>query len=98
MTAGSLRRQVAVVTGANSGVGRSATEMLLRAGVHVTIICRSRDRGEQALAELRELAATSGGTAGLVPTVGLELADMSRLDDVRTAAARIAASPPSTSS
>ena len=94
MTAGSLRGQVAVVTGANSGVGRSATEMLLRAGVHVTMICRSRDRGEQALAELRELAATSGGAAGLVPTVGLELADMSRLDDVRTVAARIAARVP----
>jgi len=46
-----LHGQHAVVTGANSGVGRSATEMLLRAGVHVTMICRSRERGEQALAE-----------------------------------------------
>ena len=94
MSAGSLKGQVAVVTGANSGVGRSATEMLLRAGVHVTLICRSRERGEQAQAELRELAAAGGATAGPAPTVALELADMSRLEDVRAAAARIAARLP----
>lgn len=91
----SLRGQVAVVTGANSGVGRAAAEMLLRAGVHVTMICRSRKRGERALAELRECAATRGGAAGeSPPAVTLELADMSRMEDVRGAAARIAAQAP----
>ncbi len=100
MTAGSLRGQVAVVTGANSGVGRSATEMLLRAGVHVTMICRSRDRGERALAELRDTAAAEryppGGVHGesAGSCVALELADMSRLEDVRTTAERIAARVP----
>jgi len=102
-----LHGQHAVVTGANSGVGRSATEMLLRAGVHVTMICRSRERGEQALAELQELAANCATTpagqddppggvhrAPVEPTVALELADMSRQDDVRAAALRIAAHLP----
>ena len=100
----SLHGQHAVVTGANSGVGRSATEMLLRAGVHVTMICRSHERGEQALAELRDMVAAdadrSGGASGeppgehAPPAVALELADMSSLDDVRAAAARIAARLP----
>lgn len=88
MTPAALRGQTAVLTGANSGVGRSATEMLLRAGVHVTMICRSRVRGEQALEELRDLAAAAGAD------VALEVADMSRLDDVRRAGARIAARLP----
>ncbi len=57
---GSLKGQVAVVTGANSGVGRSATGMLLRAGAHVTMVCRSPERGERALAELRQSAAAGG--------------------------------------
>ena len=95
-----LLGQHAVVTGANSGVGRSATEMLLRAGVHVTMICRSRARGEQALAELQDMVAAdadtsgkaSGGPSGEQAPSGvtLELADMSRLDEVRAAADRIA--------
>ena len=100
----SLHGQHAVVTGANSGVGRSATEMLLRAGVHVTMICRSRERGEQALAELRDMvtadASAPEGASGRTPrehappAVALELADMSSLDDVRAAAGRIAARLP----
>ena len=106
--AGSLKGQVAVVTGANSGVGRSATGMLLDAGAHVTMVCRSRERGERALEELRESAA--GGSAGAKRQVGkgahavgtagekgtgarvdLELADLSRQDDVRALAGRLTA-------
>ena len=72
------------MTGANAGVGRSAAEMLLEAGAHVTMVCRSRERGERALAELRESAA--GGSQ-----VELELADLSRQDDVRDLAERLTA-------
>ena len=83
-----LTGQTAVVTGANAGVGRSATEMLLRAGAHVTMVCRSRERGERALAELRE--ASAAGSASPHPQIALEIADLSRQADVRTAAGRIA--------
>ena len=47
-----LTGRVAVVTGANSGVGRSATELLRAAGAEVTLVCRDRTRGEQALSEM----------------------------------------------
>ena len=83
-----LTGQTAVVTGANAGVGRSATEMLLRAGAHVTMVCRSRERGERALAELRE--ASAAGSASPHPQIALEIADLSRQADVRAAAGRIA--------
>lgn len=106
-----LSGQVAVVTGANSGVGRSAAEMLLGAGARVTMVCRSRERGERALAELRaggpaseprgfgsRTAAVEGTglTAGGWPgaRVELELADLSRQEDVRELAGRLAARLP----
>ena len=84
---GSLRGQVGVVTGANSGVGRSAAGMLLDAGADVTMVCRSRERGERALAELRQSRADR-------PRVELELADLSRQEDVREVAARLDARLP----
>ena len=58
----------AVVTGANSGVGRSAAELLLAAGAAVTLVCRDRGRGERALAEFSR--------AFPAAAVSLELADM----------------------
>ena len=95
-----LAGQAAVVTGANSGVGRSAAAMLLQAGAHVTMICRSRERGERALAEMRETAmagegaegSNASGTGGAArrPELTLEIADLSRQADVRAAADRIA--------
>jgi len=104
----SLKGQVAIVTGANSGVGRSATEMLLGAGARVTMVCRSRERGERALAEVQAaglrgarnrtahggrfdepVAGDSGGAR-----VDLELADLSRREDVRDLAGRLASRLP----
>ena len=71
----------AVVTGANSGVGRSAAELLLAAGAAVTLVCRDRGRGERALAEFSR--------AFPAAAVSLELADMAAPNAVRELAGRL---------
>ena len=76
-----LTGRVAVVTGANSGVGRSTTELLLAAGAQVTLVCRDRARGEQALTEIER--SRPGATATL------ELADLACPDAVRALATRL---------
>ena len=76
-----LTGRVAVVTGANSGVGRSATELLLDAGAEVTLACRDRTRGEHALSEIER--SRPGAAAAL------ELADLSSADSVRGLASRL---------
>ncbi len=80
-----LKGQVAVVTGANSGVGKSAAELLARAGADVTMVCRSRERGEPAVADVRRTGAAAGAD------VRLELADLALQTDVRALADRLAA-------
>ena len=76
-----LTGRVAVVTGANSGVGRSATELLLDAGAEVTLVCRDRARGGQALSEIERSRTGAAAT--------LELADLSSPDSVRGLASRL---------
>jgi len=73
--------RTAVVTGANSGVGRSVAERFVRAGTRVVLVCRNRERGERVRDEL----------AGRAPAdaVELELADLSDLDGVRALAERL---------
>ena len=76
-----LTGQLIVVTGANSGVGFSLSRMLLDAGAHVIMVCRSRERGEKALEAL-------GGS----PRPGraeLEIADISDPGSVRDLATRL---------
>lgn len=48
-----LSGEVAVVTGANSGIGRSTAEALAQMNADVHILCRSKERGEKALGEMR---------------------------------------------
>ncbi len=69
------------MTGANSGVGRSVTELLLAAGAEVTLVCRDRARGERALAELEGSRSRAAAT--------LELADLSSPTAVRGLASRL---------
>ncbi|MDD9987482.1 MAG: SDR family NAD(P)-dependent oxidoreductase [Spirochaetaceae bacterium] len=76
-----LTGRVAVVTGANSGVGRSATELLRAAGAEVTLVCRDRTRGGRALSEIEGSRPDAAAT--------LELADLSCPDSVRGLASRL---------
>lgn len=70
-----------VITGANTGIGRVTAEELARRGAEVTMICRSKERGEAACAEIR--AATKNEKVGLI------VADLAELNDVRRAAVEV---------
>jgi NAD(P)-dependent dehydrogenase (short-subunit alcohol dehydrogenase family) len=47
-----LRGKTAVVTGANSGVGKAAASALASLGAHVVLACRDKGRGEVAMMEI----------------------------------------------
>jgi len=78
-------RHVAVVTGANSGVGFHTTRVLAREGWRVLMVCRSRERGEAAVAAV----------AREFPDAELELVlrDLSSLDDVVALAEHLDSEP-----
>lgn len=80
---GDLRGRRAVVTGANSGLGRQTAQQLARAGARVTLACRSAERGERAATSIR--AAVPDAEVDVEP---LDLADLA---SVRACAERIAA-------
>ena len=48
-----LAGRVAVVTGANSGIGLETARELARRGAHTVLACRSAERGERAIGDLR---------------------------------------------
>lgn len=75
-----LSGKVALVTGANGGIGYWTALHLARHGAHVVMACRSVERAATARAEL--LAAVPAGSFEVLP---LDLADLS---SVRRAAAR----------
>jgi NAD(P)-dependent dehydrogenase (short-subunit alcohol dehydrogenase family) len=77
-----LDGRVAIVTGATSGLGRVAAELLLRQGATVCIVGRDVRRTERARGEL---AALTGAN------VESELADLSLLADARAFAERFSA-------
>ncbi|MDA2802887.1 oxidoreductase [Nocardiopsis suaedae] len=66
-----LDGRVAVVTGANSGIGFQTARLLAHLGARTVLACRSPERGGRALERL--LAEVPGADAGLAP---LDLADL----------------------
>jgi NAD(P)-dependent dehydrogenase (short-subunit alcohol dehydrogenase family) len=77
--------RIAIVTGANSGVGLWTAAGLAKAGAHVIMVCRDKRRGETAKAFVER---TSGRAVDLV------LADFADLKAVRDAGAKIVQSYP----
>ena len=65
-----LTGRVALVTGANTGIGRVTAVELARQGAHVFVACRSAERAQAVLEEIR--ARPDGGKAELLP---LDLGD-----------------------
>jgi NAD(P)-dependent dehydrogenase (short-subunit alcohol dehydrogenase family) len=74
-----------LVTGANSGLGKVTALALGQLGAEVWMLCRNRERGEAALADLNE--ATGRDDARL------ELVDLSDLGSVRDFAERLGSEP-----
>lgn len=72
--------RIAVITGANSGLGFSSARELAARGADVIIVCRNPERGRKA----RELIDAAGPG-----DVSLVLADMSEPDEVQRAAEEI---------
>lgn len=74
-------RNVAVVTGANTGIGLGTARGLALLGHDVVLLCRNADKAE----------AARGDIAGSVPDadVSVVIADMGVMDDVRRAAGEI---------
>ena len=68
-----LAGRVALVTGANTGIGRVTARELARQGAQVFIACRSAERARPALDEIRTVAAGSGGS---VEELSLDLGDL----------------------
>jgi NAD(P)-dependent dehydrogenase (short-subunit alcohol dehydrogenase family) len=75
--------RTAIVTGANTGIGLETARELARKGAHVTLACRSRDKGEAALADIRSTVPAA--------SVDLQLLDLADLRDVAAFADRFKA-------
>lgn len=76
-----LSGRTAVVTGANSGIGKATSLFLARAGATTVLACRDETRGQRAREAIRRAAPTAD-----VRLVALDLADLA---SVRTAAEEI---------
>ena len=72
-----LTNKTIIVTGANSGIGKAASIQLAKLGAHIVMMCRNRERGEQALADVK--AAANSGKVELI------LVDMASQASVRNA-------------
>ncbi|KAB1193714.1 SDR family NAD(P)-dependent oxidoreductase [Haloferax sp. MBLA0076] len=66
-----LSGKTAVVTGANSGIGFEATKLFAEKGAHVVMACRSLDRGNRAMADIR-----ADVPAASLTVAELDLADL----------------------
>ena len=71
--------RLAIVTGANSGIGYQAARYLLRAGAAVILACRSREKGEAASAKIVAKQPSA--------KVEVRILDVADLDSVRRFAA-----------
>jgi retinol dehydrogenase 14 len=73
--------KTSLVTGANSGIGKETALALARMGAQVILVCRSRQKGEAALGEIRRESGSS--------RLDLLIGDMSSLESVRALASHI---------
>jgi NAD(P)-dependent dehydrogenase (short-subunit alcohol dehydrogenase family) len=77
-----VTKRIAVVTGANGGIGYATAATLVRRGIHVVLACRSEARGEAAREAI--VAQTGSQTVEALPL------DLASLDSVHRFAAAFA--------
>ncbi len=70
-----MKQKVCIITGGNSGIGKAAAVQIAQQGHKVIIACRSQQRGEAALADIRQQANSNA--------VELMLLDMSLQSSIR---------------
>ena len=72
----------ALITGGTSGIGRAAAKKLAQLGIHVIVVGRNAERGEQTVADIR----AAGGTADFLAS---DLRDASSARDVARRAVEV---------
>lgn len=75
-----------VITGANSGLGKASTRALARRGARIIMVCRSPERGQEALEALRKDAPGQD--------ISLIVGDLGRPEEVKTVAEAILQAAP----
>ncbi len=81
-----LQNKTVIITGANSGIGKAAAAQLAAAGANVVMACRSLERGQQALEDVKKAAGN--------PQVELMQLDLASQASIRQFAADFLASHP----
>jgi NAD(P)-dependent dehydrogenase (short-subunit alcohol dehydrogenase family) len=80
--------RLAIVTGANSGIGYQTAQYLSRAGGTVILACRNREKGEAARAKIvSENGTTNATTRNPAAKIEVRVLDVADLDSVRRFAA-----------
>lgn len=54
-----MEKRIALVTGANAGMGKATAVALAKDGMHVVMLCRDKARGEAALADVQRRSGSS---------------------------------------
>jgi NAD(P)-dependent dehydrogenase (short-subunit alcohol dehydrogenase family) len=76
-----LQGNVAIVTGANSGVGYGTTMLLASYGATVVMACRSMDKCGKAKAEIAEQLSTKVSAVGSLEVMQLDLSSLQSVRD-----------------
>ena len=73
--------KICIITGANSGIGKATATNLAKLGYHIVMVCRNKERGNEARKDIIEASAND--------KVDLLIADFSSLESVKSVSEEI---------